>query len=45
MITQPYVLNCENRELVPLDEESREPILEEIRTLRETSPLLSNVCT
>lgn len=44
IITQPYLLNCENRELVPLNTESREPILEEIRTLRETSPLLSNVC-
>ncbi|HAA46671.1 MAG: hypothetical protein XD36_1286 [Halomonas sp. 54_146] len=44
IITQSYLLNCENRELVPLDTESREPILEEIRTLRETSPLLSNVC-
>ncbi len=45
LITQPYLLNCDNRELVPLDEETREPILEEIRTLRETSPLLNNVCT
>lgn len=45
LITQPYLLNCENRELVPLDQDSREPILEEIRTLRETSPLLNNVCT
>nr|WP_298057972.1 hypothetical protein [uncultured Halomonas sp.] len=44
IITQSYLLNCENRELVPLNTESREPILEEIRTLRETSPLLSNVC-
>ncbi|WP_083024298.1 hypothetical protein [Vreelandella lionensis] len=45
LITQPYLLNCETRELVPLDKESREPILKEIRTLRETSPLLSNVCS
>ena len=44
LITQPYLLNCDNRELVPLDEETREPILEQIRTLRETSPLLSTVC-
>lgn len=44
LITQPYLLNCENRELVPLDETSREPMLEEIRTLRETSPLLNSVC-
>jgi len=29
---------------VPLDKDSRDPILEEIRTLRETSPLLNNVC-
>lgn len=45
LITQPFLLNCESRELVPLEQESREPILAEIRTLRETSPLLSNVCT
>ncbi|NYT74892.1 hypothetical protein HZU72_21120 [Halomonas sp. QX-2] len=44
LITQPYLLNCESRELVPLDKDSRDPILEEIRTLRETSPLLNNVC-
>lgn len=45
LITQPYVLNCASRELVPLDKNTREPILEQIRTLRDTSPLLSNVCT
>ncbi|HDZ45948.1 hypothetical protein LCGC14_0168120 [marine sediment metagenome] len=44
IITQPYLLNCDSRELVPLNKESREPILEEIRTLRETSPLLNSVC-
>ncbi|CAO1667749.1 hypothetical protein NYA30BAC_03479 [Halomonas sp. NYA30] len=44
LITQPFLLNCESRELVPLEEATREPILSEIRTLRETSPLLSNVC-
>ncbi|TVP48747.1 MAG: hypothetical protein EA345_08510 [Halomonas sp.] len=45
LITQPYILNCESRELVPLTQETREPILEEIRTLRETSPLLNAICT
>lgn len=45
LITQPYVLNCDSRELVPLNQDSREPILEEIRILRETSPLLSSVCS
>ncbi|CAM3643838.1 hypothetical protein ACT3TQ_09075 [Halomonas sp. AOP12-C2-37] len=44
IITQPYLLNCENRELVPLDKETRAPILEQIRTLRDSSPLLLNVC-
>ncbi|MDN7132956.1 hypothetical protein JNO04_11430 [Halomonas sp. MC140] len=44
LITQPYLLNCENRELVPLEKETRDPILEQIRTLRDTSPLLLNVC-
>lgn len=44
IITQPYLLNCDSRELVPLNKESREPVLEEIRTLRETSPLLNSVC-
>lgn len=44
IVTQPYLLNCDNRELVPLNQASREPILEEIRTLRETSPLLNSVC-
>ena len=45
VLTQPYLLNCDNRELVPLNQASREPILEEIRTLRETSPLLNSVCS
>ncbi|MCL5426651.1 MAG: hypothetical protein M1154_13695 [Gammaproteobacteria bacterium] len=44
IITQPYLLNCDSRELVPLNKESHEPVLEEIRTLRETSPLLNSVC-
>lgn len=44
LITQPYLLNCENRELVPLEKETRDPILEQIRTLRDSSPLLINVC-
>jgi len=44
LITQPYLLNCESRELVPVNQETREPILEEIRILRETSPLLNTVC-
>lgn len=44
ILTQPYLLNCDSRELVPLNKESREPVLEEIRLLRETSPLLNSVC-
>lgn len=44
ILTQPYLLNCDSRELVPLNQASREPVLEEIRLLRETSPLLNSVC-
>ncbi|WP_447043360.1 hypothetical protein [Vreelandella sp. H-I2] len=45
LLTQPYLLNCNSREIVPLAEETREPALDEMRTLRETSPLLTTVCS
>ncbi|MFB9865929.1 hypothetical protein [Vreelandella sulfidaeris] len=45
LLTQPYLLNCDSRELMPLADETREPIIDELRTLRETSPLLTTVCS
>ncbi|MGP9798670.1 hypothetical protein ACT3UJ_15105 [Halomonas sp. 86] len=42
--TQPYLLNCESRELVPLSNEAGEAQLSELRLLRETSTLLATVC-
>ena len=42
--TQPYLLNCASRELIPLNLESGEADLNELRPLRETSPLLTTVC-
>lgn len=44
LTTQPYVLNCDSRELVPLNNDSGEAQLSELRLLRETSPLLTTVC-
>lgn len=44
LITQPYVLNCGSRELVPLNNDTGEAQLSELRRLRETSPLLTTVC-
>ena len=44
LITQPYVLNCESRELLPLSKDTGEAQLSELRRLRETSPLLTTVC-
>ncbi|MGP8289464.1 hypothetical protein ACT3OH_04255 [Vreelandella zhanjiangensis] len=44
LITQPYVLNCASRELVPLNNDTGEAQLSELRRLRETSPLLTTVC-
>ncbi|MDR5873610.1 hypothetical protein LPL18_013610 [Halomonas sp. CUBES01] len=41
---QPYLLNCDNRELVPLERDTREPQIDRMRTLRDTSTLLSTVC-
>ncbi|WP_447555343.1 hypothetical protein [Vreelandella sp. EE22] len=43
VIPQAYVLNCANRELVPLNGDS-EPDLEGIRTLRTSSELLNTAC-
>ena len=40
----PYVLNCDSRELIPLEPETREPQIDRMSTLRDTSPLLNNVC-
>lgn len=42
--TQPYVLNCTNRELVPLHPDTGAAELSQLRRLRETSPLLTTVC-
>lgn len=44
LTTQPYVLNCESRELVPVNNDTGEAQLSELRRLRETSPLLTTVC-
>lgn len=44
LITQPYVLNCESRELIPTNTDTEEAQLSELRRLRETSPLLTTVC-
>ncbi|RUR26626.1 hypothetical protein ELY33_16025 [Vreelandella andesensis] len=44
LTTQPYVLNCTHRELVPLNTETGDAELSERRTLRETAPLLTTVC-
>lgn len=41
--TQPYLLNCASRELVPVDTDTREP-MGRLRTLRATSTLLTTVC-
>ncbi|MDN6180778.1 MAG: hypothetical protein L0I84_07230 [Halomonas subglaciescola] len=40
----PYLLNCGNRELVPLDDDSGEPALSELRTLRKDASLYTNAC-
>jgi len=42
--TQPYILNCSSRELIPLNSETGGADLNELRTLRDTSPLLTTVC-
>ncbi|MGO3769552.1 MAG: hypothetical protein ACTJGL_08345, partial [Vreelandella alkaliphila] len=44
LTTQPYVLNCAHREIVPLNPETGDAELNERRTLRETAPLLTTVC-
>ena len=44
LTTQPYILNCTNREIVPLNTETGDAELNERRTLRETAPLLTTVC-
>ncbi|WP_447928040.1 hypothetical protein [Vreelandella sp. EE27] len=44
VIPKAYVLNCESRELVPLDDDSGEPELQGMRTLRSTSELLEAAC-
>ncbi|RUR27586.1 hypothetical protein [Vreelandella nanhaiensis] len=44
LITQPYVLNCASRELIPMNTDTGEAQLSELRRLRETSPLLTTVC-
>ncbi len=40
----PYLLNCDNRELVPLNDDTGKPALNELRTLRESSPLYRTAC-
>lgn len=44
VIPRAYALNCQTRELVPMDADSREPDLAGIRTLRDASELLHGAC-
>ena len=39
-----YLLNCDSRELVPLDDDTGEPALSELRTLREDAKLYTAAC-
>lgn len=40
----PYLLNCDNRELVPLDDATGQPALNALRTLREGAKLYTTAC-
>ncbi|WP_404473197.1 hypothetical protein LG301_02700 [Vreelandella venusta] len=44
LTTQPYVLNCANRELAPIHPDTQDVELSQLRRLRESSPLLKSVC-
>ncbi|MFG6665973.1 hypothetical protein ACGK9R_02560 [Halomonas sp. HNIBRBA4712] len=45
VIPQGYLLNCDNRELVPLFKANQRPDREGLRTLRRDSTLLERACT
>ncbi|GAB2714262.1 hypothetical protein [Halomonas garicola] len=40
----PYLINCDTRELVPLDDDSGKPAMNELRTLRDSAPLYITAC-
>lgn len=44
VIHQAQLLNCDNRELVPLSEEQRRPQADELRRLEGSDPLYREVC-
>ncbi|GAA3906618.1 hypothetical protein GCM10022228_16060 [Halomonas cibimaris] len=41
---RPYLLNCDSRELVPLDDATGKPVVDAMRTLRDNAPLYITVC-
>lgn len=40
----PYLINCDNRGLVPLDEDTGKPALDQLRTLRDDARLYLTAC-
>lgn len=44
VISQRYVLNCDSRELVPIEDDNGEPDTQATRTLRQDSGIYSAVC-
>ncbi|WP_346796218.1 hypothetical protein R5M92_12205 [Halomonas sp. Bachu 37] len=41
---QTYLMNCQTQEMIPLDEESRQPRMSRLRQLDTNSPLYQAVC-
>lgn len=42
--TQTWLMNCTNREMLPLEADTRRPLLEHSRRLNEDAPIFQAVC-